>query len=176
MFGGLAAYIDANGGAGRDVITGSDAPDSVSDDPDRGSGDDLLYGGQGNDRISGRRGDDKLGGDGGVHTLAGGAGEDVFDFNAGGSGVGAGRRDVITDFARGQDTLDLLPVDADAGRAGDQAFAFVGTRAFGGAGQVRLARADGDTVVQGSTDGDAQAEFEVLLSNGATPAAGDFLL
>jgi hypothetical protein len=31
-------------------------------------------------------------------------------------------------------------------------------------------------VVQGSTDGDAQPEFEILLANGATPAAGDFLL
>ena len=82
----------------------------------------------------------------------------------------------MTDFARGEDTLDLLSIDANAGRAGDQAFAFVGTRAFSGAGQVRLARVDGDTVVQGSTDGDAQPEFEILLSNGATPAAGDFLL
>ena len=160
--------IDANGGAGRDVLTGSDDPvDEFGD---------LLYGGSGNDTISGRRGDDKLGGDGGVDTLTGGAGRDAFDFNPGGSGVGAGRRDVITDFLAGQDVLDLLSVDANAGRSGDQAFTFVGTRAFSGAGQVRLARVDGDTVVQGSTDGDAQPELEILLANGATPTAGDFLL
>ena len=159
--------IDANGGDGRDVLTGSDNPETDAD---------LLYGGSGNDRLSGRRGDDKLGGDGGVDTLTGGAGRDTFDFNPGGSGVGAGRRDIITDFLAGQDVLDLLSVDANAGRAGDQAFAFVGTRAFTGAGQVRLARVDGDTVVQGSTDGDAAPELEILLANGATPTAGDFLL
>ena len=95
---------------------------------------------------------------------------------AGDGGVGGDERDVVTDFARGQDTLDLLSVDADAGRAGDQAFAFVGTRAFTGAGQLRLARVDGDTVVQGSTDGDAAPEFEVLLTGRITPAADDFLL
>jgi Ca2+-binding RTX toxin-like protein len=161
--------IDANGGDGRDVLTGSDHPDAEL-------GGDLLYGGAGNDRISGRRGDDKLGGDGGVDTLSGGAGRDIFDFNPGGSGVGAGRRDIITDFVRGQDVLDLLSVDANAGRAGDQAFSFVGTRAFTGAGQVRLARVDGDTVVQASTNGDRAPELEILLANGAAPAAGDFLL
>jgi len=95
---------------------------------------------------------------------------------SGGSGVGAGRRDVVTDFARGQDTLDLLSIDANAGQGGDQAFAFVGTRAFSGAGQVRLAKADGNTVVQGSTDGDAAPEFEVLLTGSVNPTAGDFLL
>lgn len=166
---GLWDGIDANGGDGRDVLTGPD-------DPDAELSRDLLYGGAGDDRIHGRRGDDKLGGDGGVDTLTGGGGRDVFDFNPGGSGVGAGRRDVVADFAPGQDALDLLSIDANAGRAGDQAFAFVGTRAFTGAGQLRMARADGDTVVQGSTDGDAQPEFEILLANGATPAAGDFLL
>ena len=159
--------IDANGGGGRDVLTGSD---------DAEFGADLLYGGSGNDRLSGRRGDDKLGGDGGVDTLTGGAGRDTFDFNPGGSGVGAGRRDVVTDLLAGQDVLDLLSIDANAGRAGDQAFSFIGTRAFSGAGQVRLARVDGDTVVQGSTDGDGAPEFEILLANGANPAAGDFLL
>ena len=77
---------------------------------------------------------------------------------------------------RGQDVLDLLSIDANAGRAGDQAFAFVGTRAFSGAGQLRLARVGGDTVVQGSTDGDAAPELEVLLTGSVNPTASDFLL
>jgi hypothetical protein len=68
--------------------------------------------------------------------------------------------------------LDLLSIDANAGRDGNQAFSFVGARAFSGAGQVRLARVDGDTVVQGSTDGDGAPEFEILLANGAHPGRG----
>jgi Ca2+-binding RTX toxin-like protein len=158
--------IDAKGGAGNDVLTGSN---------DATYGADLLYGLAGNDRLVGRAGNDKLGGGHGVDVMSGGAGRDIFDVNAGDSGIGMGKRDLITDFARGSDRIDLISIDAVAGGA-DQKFAFIGTRAFTAAGQLRFFHEGDHTVIQGSTDADRAPEFELQLSGRIALAATDFHL
>ena len=58
-----------------------------------------------NSKLSGGLGDDTLVATGGIDTLTGGAGHDVFQFQGLPGGV-----DLITDFTRGQDTLDLHPL------------------------------------------------------------------
>jgi hypothetical protein len=107
--------------------------------------------------------------------MRGDAGVDHFVFDDGDSGVGAAR-DVIVSFG-GLDVIDLSAVDAKAGVTGDHAFTWIGNAAFTGAGQLRYAVAGADKIIQGSTDGDAAAELEILLLGYAgTPNAGDFLL
>jgi Ca2+-binding RTX toxin-like protein len=61
-------------------------------------GDDVLDGAYGNDILNGGAGKD---------TLTGGAGADQFVFAIGDSRSGGSVRDVITDFTKGEDTLDL---------------------------------------------------------------------
>ncbi len=92
------------------------------------------------------------------------------------SPTGAGR-DVITDFLRGTDDLDLSGIDADATRSGDQAFSFVGTGSLaGGPGRLGFTVSGGNTIVRGSTDADAAAEFEIQLSGVVNPGRDDFYL
>jgi Ca2+-binding RTX toxin-like protein len=163
-----AAAINAKGEDGNDVLIGSN---SVID-----GANDYLYGLAGNDRLNGRAGDDKLGGGYGIDTMTGGVGRDIFDVNAGDTGVGLGRRDIVTDFARGQDRIDLVSIDAKPAVAGNQAFAFIGTRAFTAAGQVRYSYEGDHTVVQASTDADRVPELELQLSGHVTLTASDFYL
>ena len=85
------------GDAGNDVLFGNLGVDTLHG----GTGADTLFGGQGNDVLFGDDGNDWLSGDLGDDTLTGGAGADTFSF-APGSG-----HDVVTDFTKGQDRLDI---------------------------------------------------------------------
>ena len=71
--------ITINGGAGNDVIWGSDATETLIG----GDGNDILFGGSGND------------------TLTGGSGADTFEFTR------TAGSDTITDFESGTDTIKL---------------------------------------------------------------------
>ena len=97
-----------SGAAGDDLIQGAGGNDVLQG----GAGDDLLFGEWGNDRLLGGDGDDVLVGGLGADRLTGGAGLDVFVFGfttapaAFGLDAGLGKgRDVVTDFAQGQDLL-----------------------------------------------------------------------
>lgn len=121
-------------------------------------------------------------GRGGANRLTGGAGADRFDFDAiTDSGLGAGA-DFIVDFQKGSDRIDLSTIDASSLLSKNQAFSAAViqglTTAFTGAGQLRFGYvADaGMTVVQGNTDGDAAAEFEVHLVGLVPLTATDFVL
>ena len=135
-----------------------------------GSGDnDVLFGEGGKDYVRGGLG---------VDTSVGGAGADKFAFDDSEMGVGAPFRDHISDFLRTDgDKIDLSLVDAKIGVTGDQAFAWKGTGAFTGAGQLRYFTSGSDRIVAGSTDGDTVAEFEIELDNlGIALAGSDFIL
>lgn len=67
-------------------------------------GDDLLWGGFGNDILSGDGGADVLRGGAGRDILTGGAGADRFVFAA---DDGPGSHDVVLDFRRGTDKIEL---------------------------------------------------------------------
>ncbi|MDJ1178644.1 putative Ig domain-containing protein, partial [Roseofilum sp. BLCC_M91] len=86
------------GDLGNDTLLGGMGDDWVVS----GDGDDLAHGGQGNDQISGGAGNDTVSGDLGNDTLSGGAGADRFVLAAGHGS------DIITDFAVGEDVLNLM--------------------------------------------------------------------
>lgn len=151
-----------------------------------GAGDDTLWGESGGDRLFGSTGDDSLAGGAGADTLIGGAGadtlrgggdRDVFRFLA--TSDLQGGRDLIEDFVEGgEDRIDLSAVDANGAGAGNGRFTFLGADAFTGAGaELRsVATVAGLTVVSGDLDGDAQADFTLLLTGTHGLSAADILL
>ncbi|MGG7673386.1 M10 family metallopeptidase C-terminal domain-containing protein [Pseudomonas sp. WC2] len=120
----------------------------------------VLIGNSGNNALNGGVGNDTLIGGQGADMLTGGAGADTFVFNDI-SEVGKGAlRDVIYDFSSLQgDKIDLSAFDANLGTAGLDAFTFIGSGDFTGAGQLRFA----DQVLSGNVSGNAGADFEIHL-------------
>lgn len=157
------------GAALANVITGNSGNNTLSG----GGGNDTLRGGAGRDRLEGGAGRDRLDGGAGRDDLFGGAGADVFVFARLGDSVRGANRDRIADFARGSDKIDVSGIDANAGRAGDQAFSFIGRAGFSDkAGELRFAGG----VVAGDVNGDGRADFEIGLSGITALARGDFIL
>ena len=173
------------GGAGTDTLvlgtienlTGSNFSDTLLGDANTN----VLSGLAGNDQLNAGGGTDTLVGGAGSDTLTGGASNDTFDYNlVTESQAGVGIRDVITDFSgggvAGGDVIDLTGVDANStlGAPGDQAFTFIGAGAFGAvAGQLRFAGG----LLQGDTDGNGTADFEIsLLGVGSLTVGDDILL
>ncbi len=159
---GLGGIDNLLGGAGNDTIHGND-------------GDDLIYGGTEDDLLYGDGGADQIGPGYGVDVMSGGAGNDRFDINPLDSGVGRGARDIISDFARG-DRIDIVSIDAKENAASDQAFTFIGTKAFNAPGQLRFFQEGSVTVIEGSTDTDTAPEFQIEISKLFIPIAADFIL
>ena len=133
---------------------------------DGGDGADSLFGGAGADTLLGGEGADRLDGGLDADRLEGGAGADLFVFGSAAAADG----DLVADFAAAQgDRLILTLIDADTTLAGNQAFAWIGDKAFAGvAGQLRFDAG----VLEGDTDGDAVAEFRIALTGVATLAPG----
>ena len=164
--------------AGR-TLTGTSGANTLTG----GSENDVLSGLGGKDALKGLGGADVLNGGAGVDTLTGGAGADRFVFASAaeiGNGTSPSGRDVITDFAPGQDRIDLSAIDANAGANGNQAFAFAGTGALTRVGQIHVVHATiggvEHTVVEGNTSGGTAPEFRLDLLGHLELAAGDFLL
>ncbi|MCC2673819.1 MAG: hemolysin-type calcium-binding protein [Ramlibacter sp.] len=136
-------------------------------------GNDLLAGKAGNDTLAGDGGNDTLCGGTGSDILTGGAGSDVFDFNLATESSNA-KRDVITDFVRGMDKIDLSGIDANPATATNQAFAgFIKAGAeFTRAGQLKFV----DGVLFGNTDSDSAAEFAIVLTGVTNLSAADLVL
>jgi Ca2+-binding RTX toxin-like protein len=149
-----------NGGKGNDHLNGN-------------LGNDHVIGGLGNDTLKGDSGNDWLVGGTGKDLLAGGFGSDRFTFKSITDSTVGVQHDTIKDFSHSQgDHIDLAVIDADTTAAGDQAFSFVGASAFTSvAGELRYAAG----LLQGDTNGDGVADFEVHLTV-ASLVAGDFFL
>ena len=143
--GGVAA-VNLLGNAFNQVLAGN-------------AGANYLFGSGGDDHLEGRGGNDTLDGGSGNDVLRGGDGADVFQWTS------IGGNDRILDFVRGTDRIDLSQLDAVAGSAGDQAFAFIGASAFSNvAGQLRSYSEDGIGFLAGDTDGNGIADFVIDLS------------
>ena len=114
----------------------------------------------------------------GSDRLLGGSGNDDFVFRGlGDSTVGAGA-DLITDFVRGADDIDLSALDANALTGPNNAFNFIGTGAFTGvAGQLRFQQdaASNRTQVFGDVNADGVADFQINLQGLYNLAATDFV-
>lgn len=129
---GLGGADRLTGNAGNDTLIGGDGTDTLSG----GAGSDVLQGDADGDRIIGGAGKD---------TLTGGSGTDAFVFErAAESGISATAADVITEFARGQDKIDLRAIDAFSGTAKNDVFTWKGTAAFSSTtkGEVRFQKVD----------------------------------
>jgi Ca2+-binding RTX toxin-like protein len=142
-----------------------------------GSGMDGFYGMAGNDTISGGDGNDLIDGGTGIDWMTGGTGSDIFDFDS-----SSETRDVITDFTHLVDDIDLSGMDASSALAGNNAFAWRGTGAFGtGAeGELRYAKFNNAgttndyTIVYGDRDSDTGSEFQIKLQGLVNLSSADF--
>lgn len=160
-----------NGSGGNDLLYGRGGNDVLLG----GSGNDIVYGESGADRLRGGSGHDDLIGGTGKDILWGDGGEDYFVFRSAAEAGNGSTRDRIVDFELGWDLIDLSEMDPSSAY-GDQQFVFVDTGAFTGAGQVRYAYANGNTVVSGNLDSDATPEFQIELSGMYDLSQYDFLL
>jgi Ca2+-binding RTX toxin-like protein len=171
-------------GGGNDVVLGGLGDDAIrgdagNDDLNGEGGADFLVGGSGNDKLSGGSGNDIIDGGSGVDNLTGGTGSDRFDFNSLiESGTGVGNRDIIADFVRGLDRIDLSTIDANPGLAGNQAFTFIGTGGFTAAGQIStsISPETGGLRVLINTDADTQSEMQIELTNQTSLSSDNFFL
>jgi Ca2+-binding RTX toxin-like protein len=139
-----------------------------------GEGSDVanrMTGNVGANLLQGWADNDTLIGGAGADTLTGGSGRDIFRFSQGDSGLGTAR-DVVTDFVRGEDRLDIAGIDANVWTLGDQAFTFIGSAAFTAIGQARFAGG----VLQLNTDLVLTADIEIALTGVTTLSSSDFAL
>lgn len=171
--GGRGGDDRLHGGSGDDRLSGGGGGDRLGG----GSGDDRLLGGSGADRLRGGTGHDDLVGGRGADRLWGGAGADAFVFASASHGAPGRGADRIEDFERGLDVLDLAGIDANTARSGDQRADFIGTGSFDGvAGELRYVSGWSSRRVQLDRDGDARADFELVLAGAGGLGASDFLL
>jgi len=187
-----------DGGAGDDTIDGGAGVDTVSydragggvevdlsileDQLTRGAGIDTLVsienivGSAFDDRLAGNAGGNRLTGGAGADLLAGGGGADHFVYLAL-SETAAGARDVIADFTRGSDRIDVSAIDAASATAGDQAFHLGATGGHVGDIIVAYDASSGQTSVSLHVDGDATADAVIMLVGDLNAlAASDFVL
>jgi Ca2+-binding RTX toxin-like protein len=151
-----------NGTAGSDFIHGNSGSDRI----DGGAGSDEIRGGSGNDVLTGGLGAD---------LLHGGDGRDTFVFRAPGeSRVGADQRDVVQWFQQGKDTIDLGLIDANTAVSGDQVFKFVGEAQSVEANSVSFFRSGNSTILQGDTNGDSTADFQIEFNSKLILNRSDF--
>lgn len=139
-------------------------------------GNDKLDGAAGNDTLIGGDGADTLIGGAGADVLTGGNGNDIFVVNAlSETGTTSAAWDVITDFVRGQDKINLSALDADTATAStNEAFSsfIASTDSFTATGQLKFL----DGVLYGNTDMDADAEFAIQLTGITTLTTADLVL
>jgi Ca2+-binding RTX toxin-like protein len=170
-----SAAVRGYGQASDNVIVGNSADDFLYGR----DGNDHLLGGAGADLLYGENGNDTLEGGSGMDRFYGGTGADTFLFRDGDfAGLTSGTADRIHDFAEADsDKLDFSNVDANSLLGGDQAFAFIGSAAFGHhAGELRYYQQSGVTYVAGDTNGDGTADFAVRIDGLHTIVAGELIL
>lgn len=160
---GLIDILAAN--AGNDMLWGNGGNDVL----DGGADDDTLYGSDGDDALEGGRGSD---------VLSGGSGDDRFLFEHRDSAASPQRADLITDFSQAEgDRINLRGLDADESLAGIQRFDFIGSATFSGVvGELRYKVRDGQTFVEGDTDGDGVKNFTISLTGEIALVRADFLI
>jgi Ca2+-binding RTX toxin-like protein len=171
VYTGLSAFT-GTGNELANIITG-------------GAGADKLLGLAGSDTLNGGGGNDSLTGGAGADMLSGGIGADRFIFTStSDSGTTALTRDVITDFQRASDRIDLSAIDANGSLSGNQAFVWRGALDFSAAGQVRMwfDASNNQTILEANSDGNlGTVELSIALNGNHVDGlsalrAADFVL
>ena len=160
---GGTASINSTGNSVANVITGN-------------AGWNTLDGAGGADTILGGAGADIIIGGAGLDTMTGGNQIDTFSFTAlTDSGVGAGTRDIITDFQAGE-LINLSVIDANSVTAGEQEFIFgPGANATYEGGELQVAVVGSVVTVSLYTDAVAGADMVITvnLASGITALTAD---
>ena len=180
---GSSASNKIDGGAGIDTVSYASSNAAVNvnlavtttQSGGHAAGDTLfnienIIGSSYNDTLKGTTAANIITGGAGKDTMTGAAGADVFKFSAiTDSGKVAGARDIITDFVKGTDKIDL------ADFAGT--FTFKGTGALGGSVHgVNYAQASGNTIIGIDADGNGTLDMQIQLTGLHALTASDFLL
>ncbi|MEM9012535.1 MAG: S8 family serine peptidase [Pseudomonadota bacterium] len=163
----------ARGGQGDDIVAG----DAGNDDLFGQNGNDTVLGGSGDDTLRGNNGNDELDGGTGFDIMTGGNGMDTFVFNSVADSPAGASQDVITDWQRFVDTIDLSGIDANTLIGGNQAFTFIGGANFSAAGQVRYFTDGTDGFLLANVDGGLSADFAIELEGfNLAFSGGDLIL
>lgn len=151
------------GSTGADILKGDSAANVIFG----GSG---FYGGNDNNR-------DIISGGGGADTLIAGYGDTFVYERVGVSKVGFA--DTIVGFSHeAEDLIDLSAIDAVTGKSnpGDQAFFLGGNSFTRSAGELIQVAYERGYRILGDTNGDGQADFEILVETATSLVAVDFIL
>jgi Ca2+-binding RTX toxin-like protein len=151
-------------------VIGSNFNDSITGNNDAN----VLRGGLGNDTLNGGLGRD---------TMTGGAGNDIFVYNRTTESPAGSNRDVITDFQRGFDKIDLSAIDANPFNAflsfnPNDAFTWKGLNGLiSGIGQVRYIQSGANLLLQANTDFNfGNFELEIQLNALSSLSSTDVIL
>lgn len=170
--GRVAGYIASDTGiAGIQALSFrniSIAYNTVIENAVGGSARDYLVGNHVGNVLSGLGGADVLNGLGGNDTLIGGAGADQFRFTE------LGGTDVIADFEKGIDQINLSEIDANTQLAGNQAFAWASAFTHV-AGQAVLSQSGGLTTVKLDVNGDGKSDLDIVI-NGSVGTGDGWVL
>lgn len=179
---GGAGKDSMSGGKHNDLLQGNGGGDLLSGD----TGSDTLEGGGNNDTLSGGKGDDRLTGGTGKDVQSGNAGADTFVFLAiDDSTTSLAGRDLITDFQRNTDRIDLSAIDAITSTLGlDDAFKLVkkGANANVSEGQIGWYKVDlagtanDRTYLRVNNDSDGEIEMTIELQGAINLTKVDFIL
>jgi hypothetical protein len=180
LLGGLFAD-HLSGGLGNDHLEGRGGfntlfGDAGNDDLFNGDDDGLLYGGPGDDNLNGGAGKDNLYGGTGKDILTGNGGADIFYFRTLAESPSGAKRDVILDFTPTLDLIDLTLIDAKRGGS-DNHFKFIGTAHFHHkAGELHYLKHANFLLLEGDTNGDGRADFQIEVHSAIKLVATDFFL
>lgn len=164
----LIGVENVTSGSSRDFLVGNGLANRLAG----GAGNDSLRGGDGADWITGGAGADTLWGN--LSALRDGD-RDTFVFTSTADArTGAEGADLIIGFERGIDRISLSAIDADPGRAGNQAFDWGGVRPTDHG--VWVVAAGSTRVVNIDVSGDARPDMQIHLTGITGLSAGDLLL
>jgi Ca2+-binding RTX toxin-like protein len=151
-------------------VIGTSANDSITGNNDAN----VLSGGLGNDTLNGGLGRD---------TMTGGAGNDIFVYNSTTESPAGSNHDVITDFQRGFNKIDLSAIDANPFNTflsinPNDAFTWKGLNGLiNGIGQVRFIQSGANLLVQANTDFNfGSCELEIQLNALSSLSGTDVIL
>jgi Ca2+-binding RTX toxin-like protein len=173
-------FIVVEGGAGNDLLRGTDGPDALYG----GVGNDTIIGGAGDDHLDGGPGNDSLTGGDGNDTLIAGTGDDTLDGQAGIDAVSFRARTnaVTVDLSTGQavisgETNTLVSIEDAIGGDGDDVLTgnADANHLVGFAGNDTLLGQGGDDVLEGGTGADSLRGGTGDDSIGSGPAASPAL-